>query len=206
MRFEDQAQTGIGRVRIQQGFPADQRRIAAEIYWTAFGDKLGRVLGPKARAVDFLQQGLSGEFCFAALDEAGRLLGIAGFKTPQGSFSAGSEPAMRRVYGMFGAMWRIGLLRLLADDIDNQRFLIDGIAVAPEARNRGIGTALLQALYREAAARGYDVLRLEVVDSNLRAMALYEREGFVAARTERMGWLRYIFGFRAAITMLRMVR
>jgi ribosomal protein S18 acetylase RimI-like enzyme len=50
-------------------------------------------------------------------------------------------------------------------------------AVLPDHRGRGIGTALLEALEREARARGIDRLSLSVERDNP-AVALYERVGF----------------------------
>lgn len=52
------------------------------------------------------------------------------------------------------------------------------IAVAAEARGRGIGEALLQAVERAAARRGCDRLRLEVRLDNAAAQRLYERHGY----------------------------
>lgn len=190
-------------ITIRRGFPPDQRDAAARVYWEAFGGKLGRVMGPDARALEFLRAGLRPDHCFSALDGVGRLVGLAGFKTPQGSFSAGTRADLRRIYGRIGAVWRLALLRLLTDEVDNRRFLIDGIAVTEQARGQGIGTALLAELCAEARRRGYEAVRLEVIETNTRARALYEREGFVATRTDRLGLLRYAFGFRAATTMIR---
>ena len=67
----------------------------------------------------------------------------------------------------------------------------------------GVGTRLLAALYDEAAERGYRSVRLDVVDANWRARALYERQGFVATRTESLGMLRFLFGFASSTTMVR---
>lgn len=190
-------------VTFHRGFPEDQRDAAARIYWEAFGGKLGAVLGPEARALAFLGAVLRPDHCFAALDGAGNLLGIAGFKSPYGSFAGGSPADMARAYGRWGARWRRAVLWLLTGEVDNDRFLVDGIAVTRQARGQGIGTALLGLLCDEAQARGYAQIRLEVIDTNWRARALYERAGFVAARTEAIGPLRYLFGFSAATTMLR---
>lgn len=52
------------------------------------------------------------------------------------------------------------------------------ISVAPEAKGRGLGKALLTASEAAATARGCDRLRLEVRRSNLGAISLYERAGF----------------------------
>lgn len=189
--------------RIVRGFPASQRHQAASLYWEAFGGKLGTVLGPDDRARRFIADTLRPDHCFTAVAPDGRLLGIAGFKSPEGSFVGGSGEEMRAAYGRIGAMWRSAMLWLLSHEVDNHRFLVDGIAVTREARGMGIGTALLDALCAEGQARGYASIRLEVIDSNWRARALYEREGFMALRTESLGLLRHVFGFASATTMVR---
>ena len=199
------APPGAHGFSLRRGFPLDQRDAAARIYWDAFGGKLGRVMGPDARALAFLTRCLRPDHCFSALDGSGRLIGLAGFKSVQGSFSGGTRRELRQAYGAFGSAWRAGLLRLLSHEVDNERFLVDGIAVAPEARGRGVGTALIDALCREAARRGYQAIRLEVIDANPRARALYEREGFIATRTDRLGLLRFAFGFDSATTMIRVL-
>jgi ribosomal protein S18 acetylase RimI-like enzyme len=62
--------------------------------------------------------------------------------------------------------------------------VLDLIWVRPESRSRGIGTALLKVVEREAALES-DALELEVWDVNERAVSFYEREGFsVSATTE----------------------
>ena len=82
---------------------------------------------------------------------------------------------------------------------------MDGIFVAPEARGQGVGTGLLDAVAAEAQRRGYAEVRLDVVEGNDRARALYEREGFRAVATQSTGVLRHVFGFRSATTMVRQV-
>jgi len=190
-------------VRVIRGFPERQRAAAARLYWEAFGGKLDTVLGPENRALVFLTRALRADHCFSALDDDGTLIGIAGFKSPEGSFAGGSRSDMRAAYGRFGTGWRGFVLWLLSHEVDNHRFLIDGIAVTRAARGQGVGTALLDALCTEAQRRGYGSIRLEVIDSNWRARALYERQGFIATRVEPMGPLRHLFGFSSATTMVR---
>ncbi|WP_354004002.1 GNAT family N-acetyltransferase [Pseudotabrizicola algicola] len=185
------------------GLPDHLRPQAADLYWQAFGGKLGRVMGPAPRAHAFLLRVLRADHCICALSDEGRLLGIAGFKSPQGSFAGGASEDLRRVYGYWGAAWRGALLRLLQSDIDNDRFLIDGLCVARDQRGQGIGSALVSALMDEARRRGYGAIRLEVIDTNIRARALYERLGFAPWRSETLGLLRHVFGFSRAVTMVR---
>ncbi len=51
--------------------------------------------------------------------------------------------------------------------------------VAPEARGRGLGDALVQAVITLAKARGFKALLLVVADDNLPAIRLYARNGFL---------------------------
>lgn len=191
-------------VTLHFGLPSDLRSAAAALYWQAFGGKLGRVMGPDARALAFLERVIRADHVIIAL-EGDRLVGLIGFKTRWGSFAGGSQADLRAIYGVGGALWRSGLLRLLGRDVDNERFLIDGICVAREARGRGIGTALIGAICDEAAARGHREVRLDVIDTNWRARALYERQGFTVTGSEPIGALRHVFGFTSATTMVRRV-
>jgi ribosomal protein S18 acetylase RimI-like enzyme len=190
-------------VTIFSGLHEYLRPQAARLYWEAFGGKLGRVLGPDDRAIRFFERVMRPDLCLAALDEAGDLIGVAGYKTPAGSFAGGSWGDLVAIYGRWGGRWRGGLLWALNREVDNDRFLVDGICVSRAHRGRGIGTLLLAALYDEAARRGYRSIRLDVVEGNWRARALYEREGFLATQTERLGVLRHLFGFASATTMVR---
>ena len=61
---------------------------------------------------------------------------------------------------------------------------LDNIAVAPSCRRRGVADALLSALTGTCRAR-LSVLFLEVRASNLPAVALYEKHGFVPVGRRR---------------------
>ncbi len=191
---------------IAAGFQDDERALVADMYWAAFGQKLGRVMGPTDRALRFIQGVLDPTHALCARDTDGTLLGVAGFKTFDSALVGGTWKDMTRHYGWFGASWRTAILALLERETENQRFLMDGIFVRDIARGKGVGTALLDAICAEAAARGYTEVRLDVIDSNPRARALYEREGFVAGGVHQLGPLKYIFGFESATTMIRRIQ
>ena len=189
-------------ISLSLGLPDHQRDIAARIYWDAFGGKLGRVMGPKALALAYLRRVMRADHVIVA-EDAGQLVGLAGFKTPRGSFADGEWSDLCAIYGRFGALWRLALLTALTREVDNGRFLVDGICVARDHRGQGIGEALVEALCSEATRRGYAAIRLEVIDTNVRARTLYERLGFRVIKRDELGLLRHAFGFSSAATMVR---
>jgi len=190
-------------IRIEHGFADADRPLIADLYWDAFGTKLGRALGPRRKALAFFRGALDPGHAICARGPDGTLLGVAGFKTAEGGLVGGTYPDLARVYGWLGAAWRIALIGALERDTENARFLMDGIFVSPQARGQGIGTARLGAVAAEAQRRGYSEVRLDVIEGNDRARALYERQGFRAVATQSTGLLRHVFGFRSATTMVR---
>ena len=50
--------------------------------------------------------------------------------------------------------------------------------IAPTARGRGVGDALVKAIEQWARSRGAEVMRLDVADGNRAASQLYQRNGF----------------------------
>ncbi|MGN0934504.1 GNAT family N-acetyltransferase [Falsigemmobacter intermedius] len=179
------------------------RDQAAGLYWQAFEGKLGRLLGPSPRALPVIRAALDPHHALAAVTAAGEVVGVAGFRSPGGSFVSLTPGLLRRFYGPAGSLWRIGAMRLLGVDTDNERFLIDGISVAPARRSQGIGRALLEELATRALAEGYQALRLDVAESNPRARALYERCGFRLVRRQRMPFAAPVFGIRSCDVMER---
>lgn len=190
-------------ITLRHGLPPALLPDAAQLYWQAFGGKLGQVMGPEPRALRYFERVIQPGFAIVALNNNGNLLGMAGYKTPAGSFSGGNGADLRAIYGVLGAAWRIPLLWFLGRDVDNDRFLLDGICVSRDARGMGIGSALMDAICAEAIARGYGAVRLDVIDTNWRAKALYERLGFVVEKTTSIGILQLAFGFRSATTMVK---
>ncbi len=188
--------------QIAIGFAPEERETAARLFWSAFRGKLWRLLAPEARAIAFIADVLCPDFAISARAPDGTLLGLAGFKTDRGGLVGGGLRDLARVYGWPGALWRGPLLALLERRVEPGILLMDGIFVAQGARGLGVGTALLSAVKSHAVATGADAVRLDVIDTNPRARALYLREGFEPAGNESLGILRHVFGFRSSTRMI----
>lgn len=62
---------------------------------------------------------------------------------------------------------------------------ITNVAVAPDARQRGIGQSLIEKMKKEAEANSVAQIILEVRVSNAPAIRLYQRNGFVNCGTRK---------------------
>ena len=72
----------------------------------------------------------------------------------------------------------IALIDLVRAYPDAETWFLGLLFVAPERRNMGLGTHLLEAIFAEIKQQGGRALRLGVARGNVRARALYERVGF----------------------------
>ncbi len=185
---------------ISPGLLPAHHHDAARLYWQAFGPKLGKLMGPEARGVGFFAATVNPEAVISAVLD-GRLIGIAAFKRGANGFSQGGLGALWRHYG-FGTLWRLPFLLLLERNAPRDTLQMDGICVDASGRGKGVGTALLKAIIETAKAQGRAKVTLDVIDSNPRARALYQRFGFKPTGTAQLGPLRHIFGFSAATTMV----
>jgi ribosomal protein S18 acetylase RimI-like enzyme len=190
-------------VRIEPLLPESARTAAAELYWDAFGRLLRPVLGTSPNAIAVLADGIDPRRAIAAMD-GDTLVGVIGLHYKEHAFTHLRARSLLRHYGLRG-LPRLVPLVLFNGRPDRDEMRLDGLAVRADRRSQGIGSQLLREAARRAGILGIDVIRLEVVDTNPRARALYEREGYVAVRTERTPYLRRAMGFGEVTTMERRV-
>ena len=189
-------------ITIMDGFEERHRATVAKMFWDAFEAKLHKILGPAPLARSFIESVLDPLFAISAVDENGEILGVAGYKTADGALVGGELSDMTKVYGTFGGLWRGLFLHVLERPLKEGELLMDGIFVTAAARGRGIGTLLLNAVKAKSRALGDGTVRLDVIDINPRAKALYQRHGFVKTATQSTGPLKFVFGFSFAETMI----
>ncbi len=153
----------------------------------------------------FIESVLDPSHAISAVSLEGEFLGVAGFKTPDGVLVGGTFADLVNTYGWVSAALRVMFLSLLERECEDGTLLMDGIFVEPDARGQGVGTALLRAIEAHAASLDLQSVRLDVVDTNPRARAFYEREGFREKSVESLGPLAPVFGFTSATEMTKSV-
>jgi ribosomal protein S18 acetylase RimI-like enzyme len=200
IQFLEEVKIMNGDISIQQGFPDELRAAAAELYDAAFGAKLSIAIPNPVTRKNVLKKGLNPPFSFIAVN-SGEMVGIAGFKTAQGSLTGGILHVLKEEIGFWGAIRAVFVLALFERKQVAGQLLMDGIGVSPRLRGGGIGTQLLHSLIEYAKNEGYQSVRLDVIDTNPAARRLYERVGFVSVKTQVFPYLKWLFGFGAATQM-----
>jgi ribosomal protein S18 acetylase RimI-like enzyme len=184
--------------------PENVRPEVGKIYYEAFQRKLQPLVGKPAETQRVLTAGLNLRMAIGiSLD--GKLRGLAGLHNQAGVFSRvnyhQSVQYLNVVRGTYA--WVVLNLFGASSTFPEDHLRIAALAVAPDARGRGLGSLLLEAVARKAQQENYRALRLEVVDTNPRARALYERSGFQVVATHSYpinpAWL----GFSRAHVMVK---
>ncbi|KUN37343.1 molybdopterin-guanine dinucleotide biosynthesis protein MobC [Streptomyces longwoodensis] len=193
-----------GTVTCRRGVPEGAEGEVAALYWEAFGRKLGPALDPPETGRAFIAAHLNHDRGVTALAD-GTVVGVAGYRLGGRALTGGDVPDVLSTYGVLRGLPRLAVLALFDRTPEEAELVMDGIAVDARHRGQGIGSLLLAQVAAVAAENGCRRIRLDVIDTNPRARALYERHGYVARHTERTPYLRRLLGFGAVTTMYRPV-
>jgi ribosomal protein S18 acetylase RimI-like enzyme len=191
-------------VTITRGFTEDERARVGSLYWEAFGRKLRSGFADQATGMAVVRAVLRPDHMLVAR-RGDDVVGVCGF------YDAGTGAAeltwsrLRRTLSIPASLRASLVLSLLSRTNHPGSLVLDGICVDGSARGLGIGTALLSEAARHARRAGARAVRLSVVDSNPRARALYERQGFVAVDSGSLGPLSRVYGFDGYTSMERAI-
>lgn len=189
-------------MEIAFGLPSDSLNRASDLMWEAFGEKLHRPLGGAERAKRFLV-GIADPTTLVVARDGGDLLGAMVLTDSEHRSQADEWAVARDVYGLLAAVPRLILVAPLDTKPPAGCLYVDWIAVAPEARGRGVGSKLLAFAEDVAAQRDLPALALDVVDSNPRAQALYARLGFEVESTRSVWPLSWLYQITSYTRMIK---
>lgn len=193
-------------ITIEHSLPQHLRAAGVALFEEAFGDKMRMAVPDRGRRMAFMSRVYVADHFIVALRD-GQLLGMAGLRTKGEPFGGGimdigwDPRAHRDLLGWRGAVRAVLGLRLADHRPAADEVYVDGIAVAPAARGLGIGTRLLDEVRVVAAGLGKPWVRLDVIDTNPRAQALYERVGYRVTKVQSFRFLERWTGFGGIISM-----
>ena len=183
------------------GLPEKYRNSAVDLYDEAFGQKFAVAIPSKEKRILFLKKCFVLDYVIGAVYKD-KLIGIAGFQTPEGSLTGGiTYSELLSELGVFKGNWAAVIFDLYERKAAPKELIMDGIAVHFEARGKGVGGHLLTEIEKYAKEHKFNSVRLDVIDINSKAKALYERMGFKSVKTESYPYLKWLLGFSGSTTM-----
>jgi len=111
-----------------------------------------------------------------------------------------------REFGTVSGVVRYVLNSLLELRTRRQGFYVYGLKVIPEARRRGIARSLLLAAERRAISLDAGAVQLEVYDTNARALAFYQAQGYKVDGAWRLGGISRWLKFSAVLHLVKSLR
>jgi ribosomal protein S18 acetylase RimI-like enzyme len=194
----------LSTAQIEHGQIREEHRgDLARIVYEAFEAKISAMGMRQDAALGIIAGAIQADAGFLAYRE-GCLVGVAGVVTRDSRFLRFRFRDLWRYLGPFKAVAYYPLLGV-EDHVARGECKISPLAISPEARGQGIGTALMGRVEAFARQRGYAFLSLEVVDTNVGAQRLYRRMGFEVISEMPLGGLAHRAGFNGALYMRKWV-
>ena len=181
-------------VYIQIGLSPELVSSAANLFLTALGEKFVPILGNEANAIALVESSIVSTSCLSA-EEDGMLFGVLAIQTNKQSFLDPDFKDLRAHYGIVGGIIRAVALTLLQHSTKPKEIYIEGIAVADFNRGKGVGTKLFNELMIFARSQGFERVTLQVIDTNPRALKLYERLGFTIEKRSKVWPVNRMIGW-----------
>lgn len=187
---------------IVQGLSNDFRKDAIDIVLGSLGDKIIPAMGGRRKAEILFEQTMDPSCALVAV-ESGRLTGLIAVKSSEIAFVDAGLWDFVRITGFFRSFWSVPILGLLEHNPGPDELYLDMIVVHPDARGKGVGRTMMAKAEEWAGRLGKTSLSLQVVDTNIRARSLYEREGFQVRKEYNLYPLGRLVGwtFRKAFYM-----
>ena len=174
-------------INIRRGFEEKDRSKAAKLYVIAFKRKFEKLLGEEAILQRMFEKAMNSDFSLCAYED-GNLLGICGFHAGKHGLVEIKGRDFIENFGLIKGLWKAFLTDMIFTRKvkSKKELLMDGIAVDKDNRGQGIGSKLFQALIEYGIEENYNSIRLDVIDENPKAKALYQKLGFKETYYEKV--------------------
>ena len=193
----------VEKIKIIRDLPESFKTRASELVYEAFQKKINSVIKEKEKAIRIIIKSIKYSAGFYAVYE-NSLVGMAGTQSKGNRFIKAKFSYFHEEYGFFKAL--IKKIYFNFDSlgtIKKDELELTAISVQKEMRGKKIGTKLINNIILFAKNRGYNKLKLTVVDTNPLAKKLYETIGFISHKTKNYGFLTRSAGFEEVTHMVK---
>lgn len=187
--------------QLQWGLPQNLRVPAATLIYDTFRRKFKYSLGPRQKGIRFIAHSLRDKYALVAL-QGGKLVGLAGVKNSHGELIEIQFGLWLRTYHVHAFRSFLVGFPFWYERLTPGVLKLTNLCVNESVREQGLGTSMIQEFIRYGKDKGFQVLKLEVINSNIRAKALYERLGFEITRYTKIPFpWSHLYGFTGIYEM-----
>ena len=187
-------------VRIREGVPQDYVNDALRLSYDAFAKKFRLGFRDADDLIRLFGDSVDATSCLSATVD-GRFAGILTIRSGSREFYRLSLVALFSRFTPVRALRMLGNLLLLSEGVRPDEFIVETLAVDPEFRGLGVGTALMHEAEAKARTLGKRTMSLGVITENKGAIRLYQRLGYTTTRTWDGFLVRFVSGSAAVHRM-----
>ena len=187
-------------VKIVEGVAEDYVNDALRLSYDAFATKFRLGFRDADDLIRLFGDSVDTTSCLSATVD-GRFAGILTVRSGSREFYRLSLVALFSRFTPVRALRMLGNLLLLSEGVGPHEFIVETLAVDPEFRGLGIGTALMHEADAKARTMGKRTMSLGVIAENAGAIRLYQRLGYETTRTWRGFLVRLATGSAAVHRM-----
>lgn len=168
----------------------DQRKQAVELFMEGFGHMMTFSKDEALKRKLFLE--IFHPSLFKCYVEEEKVLGLMGIATSEVRPLRFSYDVCIKYFGKFkGAILSKQMNAIFQKPVvkSKEELYIDVLVTGSEARRKGVGTALLNYAF---GLEEYDIYFLEVFSNNQAAISLYEKNGFIVDKREKLSLMRFL--------------
>ena len=167
-----------------------QRKQAVELFMEGFGHMMTFSKDGALKRKLFLE--IFHPSLFKCYVEDEKVLGLMGIATSEVRPLKFSYDVCIKYFGKFkGAILSKQMNAIFQKPVvkSKEELYIDVLVTGSEARRKGVGTALLNYAF---GINEYDIYFLEVFSNNQAAISLYEKNGFIVDKREKLSPMRFL--------------
>ncbi|MBD2867347.1 GNAT family N-acetyltransferase [Paenibacillus arenilitoris] len=173
---------------------------AAEVFVDSYRKELEEVSRDRTVLARLIKQSFVKQQFYAAIQD-GRVAGIMAYSTNKTRSQRFDRRELQQAAGRFKGWLLHGIFEKQFHaplELGEDECYLEAVATDPAYRGKGIATALLNHLLEHLP---YRVFTLEVVDTNVKAIRLYEKQGFSVFKSRKQRWFRRRLGFNERLYM-----
>jgi ribosomal protein S18 acetylase RimI-like enzyme len=149
--------------QLQWGLPQNLRVAAATLIYDTFHRKFKYSLGPRQKGIRLIAYSFREEYALVAL-QGEKLVGLAGVKNSHGELIEMQFSLWLRTYHFHTIRSFLIGFPIWYERITPSVLKLTNLCVVESVREHGLGTRMIQEFIRYGMDKGYQVLKLEVIN------------------------------------------